>query len=76
MQFRIEILKEKKLIGMHKRMSFANSSTPHLWQTFIPRRNEVKSITTDLFSLEVFDNTSFFQNFDPKKEFEKWAAVD
>ena len=57
-------------------MSFANNSTPQLWQTFMPRRKEVKSINPDFFSLEVFDDTSFFTQFDPTKEFEKWALVE
>jgi AraC family transcriptional regulator len=77
MQPRIEILAEKKLIGQRVSMSFANNKTAVLWQSFMPQRKEIEnSIGIALFSLEVYDSISFFADFNPLKEFYKWAAVE
>lgn len=76
MKTRIESLAEKKLIGKKIRMSFSNNKTKELWQSFMPLRKEIKnSIGTGLYSIEVYD-PFFFKDFDPQKEFEKWAAVE
>ena len=41
-----------------------------------PRKKEIKhSINDDLYSVEIYPNTSFFQNFNPTQVFEKWAAI-
>lgn len=77
MQPRIKFLVEKKLIGSRTRMSFAENTTRDLWRGFMPRRNEIIHRTgPELFSVEVYDNVSFFENFNPEAEFEKWAAVE
>lgn len=77
MFLRTEILKEKKLIGKSKRMSFAQNKIVELWQWFMPRRSQIKNnIGTELYSLEVYDNLSFFINFNPANEFTKWAAIE
>jgi len=74
---KFKTLPSKNLIGQRIRMCFAENKTRMLWQEFMPRKKEIKNcIGTDLFSLEIYDDTSFFKNFDPKKEFEKWAAVE
>ena len=73
---RIEILKETQLIGIRTTMSFAFNKTATLWQNFIPRRREISHVTgAELYSVEVFNDPMFFRNFDPTREFEKWAAV-
>jgi len=57
-------------------MSFANNRTQELWQDFMPRRTMIKNTSSqDLYSVEVYDNPDFFQQFNPTREFEKWAAV-
>ncbi|MFC1533090.1 GyrI-like domain-containing protein [Thermodesulfobacteriota bacterium] len=74
MEPRIEILKAKKLIGIHKEMSLSNNKTAELWQEFMPRRAEVKNIiTTDYISMEKYGKN---WNFSPDSLFEKWAAVE
>ena len=72
---RIETLPETRLIGVKVRMSFANNKTGMLWQTLMPRRREIENGSADLYSVEVYDDTNFFSNFNPTTEFEKWAAV-
>lgn len=76
MEPRIESLHELKLIGKKVMMSFAGNRTQELWQSFMPRRSEIKNvISTELYSVEIYNDTAFFRNFDPGKVFEKWAAV-
>jgi len=76
MEPRIELLAEKKLIGMRVQMSFANNKTTGLWSGFMPRRKEIKNNTgTELYSAELYPPT-FFYEFNPVAEFEKWAAIE
>lgn len=73
---RIETLSEKKLAGKHLSMSLADNKTGILWQSFMPRRKEIPHVIgTDLYSLQLYD-PSYFENFNPARVFEKWAAVE
>lgn len=73
---RIKILKGKQLAGKRLRMSFVNNRTAELWKTFMPLRNSVTNVVgQDLYSVEIY-GADFFQNFDPDRDFEKWAAVE
>jgi AraC family transcriptional regulator len=77
METRIETLDEKKLVGKWIRMTLSNNKTLELWQSFMPRRKEIKNIrTTDLFSMQVYDKYMNFKNFNQDTEFDKWAAVE
>jgi AraC family transcriptional regulator len=77
MEPKIETFKETKLVGKKIKMSFANNKTVELWQSFSPRRKEIKnSINSDLYSVEIYPDTKFFKEFNPKIEFEKWAAIE
>lgn len=72
----IKTLEEKKLIGQQLNMSFANNKTFELWKSFMPRRKEIQnSIGSDLYSMQNYAPL-FFENFDPTKEFEKWATIE
>jgi AraC family transcriptional regulator len=76
MKPRIEILKEKKLIGMRIVMSLAVNKTGELWKSFMPGRKEISnSITKEFISMAIY-NPTYFSDFAPGKEFEKWAAVE
>lgn len=76
MQPRIETLNETKLIGKKITMSFASNKTLELWQSFMPRRKEIKNIAgSELYSVELYNNPTFFRNFNPAAEFEKWAGM-
>lgn len=76
MEPRIENLPEKKLMGFRLKMSMADNKTFELWQNFMRNRNKIKnSIGSQLYSVNVFD-PFYFQNFDPNKEFVKWAATE
>lgn len=43
----------------------------------MPRRKEIKNhLSTDLFSMQVYDKNYDFKNFDLHAKFEKWAAIE
>jgi AraC family transcriptional regulator len=77
MEPRIETLTEKKLVGKHMKMSLSNNKTAELWRSFMPRRKEIKNnLTTELFSMQVYDQSFDFENFNLDAPFEKWAAIE
>ncbi len=76
MEPRIEILKEKKLIGNRIIMSLANNKTAELWKGFLPRRNEIRNnLTNEFISMAIYQ-PRHFADFKPTNEFEKWAAIE
>ena len=76
MQARIENLKDKKLVGFRQKMSLANNKTAELWGHFAPRIKEVKNrLSAEVISMQIYP-PSYYKNFNPNNEFEKWAAVE
>ena len=76
MQPEIKIFHKSQFIGKKIKTSFAADKTQELWQSFMPQRNKIKNSTgADLYSIEIYNDTGFFNSFNPNKEFEKWAAV-
>lgn len=74
---RIEVFPEKKLVGKHLRMSLSNNKTFELWQGFMSKRKEIRNnLTSDLFSMQVFDDSLDFEDFNQDTEFDKWAVVE
>ncbi|UQD57581.1 GyrI-like domain-containing protein [Flavobacterium sp. K5-23] len=73
---RIESLIAKKLIGKSLSMSVSQDKTQELWQSFMPRRNEIENrVGTEFYSMQMYPHT-YFANFNPNTEFEKWATVE
>lgn len=73
---RIEILQEKRLVGIHQKMSLADNITSQLWASFMPRRHEIlHTLSSDLISLQIY-STSYFTHFSPLNHFEKWACME
>lgn len=73
---RIEILKQKKLIGKKSTMGFIKYTVSELWKNFLPRRQEISNnVTDDLISMTIYSHNHFV-NFNPSHEFEKWAAIE
>lgn len=74
---RIEDFKETKLIGKKLKMSFLDNKTFELWKSFSPNRKEIQDkMNTNLFSVDIYPRSNFFEEFDVSEEFEKWAAVE
>ncbi len=77
MQPRFEISPAKNLIGLKVETSFTNNQTGLLWQTFMPRRNEIgHTLHSNLFSLQVYPPDYFSQAFDPSRTYLKWALAE
>ncbi len=58
-------------------MSVAEDSTLELWQSFMPRRHEIKNVIGQKFySVQNFEGLQNFENFSMETVFEKWAAVE
>ena len=73
----IQTLPQKKLIGKSARMSLVQNTTPVLWKSFMQHRKSVKNtIGTDLYSIQVYDDTSYFRNFNPQTAFTKYAMTE
>lgn len=73
----IKILPEKKLIGKRMQMTLSDNKTNELWKSFMPSRKEIKNnITTELFSIQVYNKSFDFTKFDLNTPFEKWAAIE
>jgi len=76
MEPRIEILQEKKLVGKRIVMSLSTDKTVDLWRSFMPMRKEIKNIIgNELYSMQVYSQT-YFNDFNPNTEFEKWACME
>jgi AraC family transcriptional regulator len=77
MEPRIITIPEKKLVGKRIWMSLSANQTTELWQSFMPRRKEIRNkLNAELISIEVYDQSLDFKDFNPTTEFEKWAAVE
>ena len=75
MQPRIEVLKEKKLVGKKIKMSLADNKTFELWRSFMPERMKIQNkLSSDLISMRVYNEPVNLQNIN--QQFEKWAAVE
>ena len=67
---RIQTLPSTLLIGKKSITSYADNNTFELWQSFSPRKIEIEhSINNDSYAVEIYPTTTFFQNFDPTREF-------
>lgn len=74
---RLEIINEKKLAGKHLKMSLARNRTFELWKSFMTEIKGIKNfVSSDLISMEVYDTSMDFKDFNIDTEFEKWAAVE
>jgi len=73
----IKTIPDKKLVGKRIQTAMAENRTFELWSSFMPRRKEIKNIISgDLFSVQVHNPSTTFENFTPHTPFEKWAAVE
>jgi len=72
----ITLIKQKNLVGKRRSMSFAHLQISELWRSFmLERKNISNPLNTDLVSMAVY-SPNHFSDFQPTKEFERWAAVE
>ena len=73
----IKTFPKTKLVGKKIIMSFAENKTVQLWQSFMPRFIEVSTPkNANLYSVEIYKNLAFSEQFDMNQKSEKWAAVE
>ena len=73
----IKTIASKKIVGLHITTSSANNTTPAMWRQFMPRRKEItNTISDELISMQVFDTSIPFADFDANTPFTNWAAVE
>ncbi len=73
----IKTLPEKKLVGKSVRTSLVNNETAELWRSFMPQRKAIKNaIGSDLYSVQVYDKSLHFKDFNPQTEFTKCAMIE
>ncbi len=76
LECRLEKLKETKVIGKGTAMNFSKNKTRELWQNFMPHVKKIKNRADEnMYSIEIYGDPFFFENFDAEKKYEKWAAV-
>lgn len=77
MKPRIELLPKKMLIGKSIKMSLVNDKTFELWRSFMPNLKSIKNtVNSNLFSIQVYDKSLDFKNFNPHTEFTKLAMIE
>ncbi|WP_175418850.1 AraC family transcriptional regulator [Aureibaculum algae] len=70
-------LEKKKLVGISVKTSLAQNNIPQLWNTFMPRIEEIANkIDSGCYEIHPFDSEFKMENFTEDMEFEKWAAVE
>ena len=73
----IKTIPEKKLVGKRIKMTLAENKTFELWRSFMPRRKEIRNtLTNDMFSMQIYDPSLDFKDFNLETVHEKWAAVE
>jgi len=74
---RIEKLRPKTLVGKRLSMSMAADQTPILWKSFMPfRKSILHTVSSDLISMQVYDEGFDFNTLTPETIFTKWATVE
>lgn len=74
---RIEKLPKIKLVGKSLRMSLSNNKTSELWKSFMPQIRQIKNVLgKELFSIQLYDDSLKFKDFNPQTEFTKFAMIE
>lgn len=77
MHVKIETTQDKKLVGKQLKMSLAENKTPILWKSFMQQRKEITNLVdSNLYSIQVYNPSLDFRNFNPQTIFTKWAAAE
>lgn len=76
-EVKIVFVKERVLIGKRMTMSFANNKSRELWQSFrSDLAKQAVSVETPFINLHKYPADFSFSEFNPNKEFEKWALLE
>jgi AraC family transcriptional regulator len=76
MQVSIENSSPKTLVGIHIKMSLSENKTGELWKSFMSQKDLIPNRKNqDFISLNIYPK-GYFEKFNPKIEFEKWALAE
>ena len=75
LEHRIEHAPEKYCIGVGKEMSLIHNRTHEIFKAFMPRKNEILTSNHDFVVDLKFYPKTYFEVFDPAKQFFKYAGV-
>ena len=76
MEFNIITLEKKWIIGKSVEMSLVANQTPDLWKSFLPNIEVIQNRTSQEYISASVYPLDYFQQFDPKRIFQKWAGVE
>jgi AraC family transcriptional regulator len=72
----VKLIPAKMMIGKKLTLSLTDNKTTELWRSFMPYRKYIKdSVGSAVYSINIYP-AGYFENFDPSREYEKWAAVE
>jgi AraC family transcriptional regulator len=72
----IRTIEEKKLVGKKLSMNLTHYRVKELWKSFMPYKNEIENKTNEELISMVLYKKNHFKDFNPNREFEKWACVE
>lgn len=76
MKNRIEEISEKYLVGKSLEMNLMENKTFELWRSFMPLRNQINGLKSNLlYSVQVFP-VDYYKNFSLTTNFVKWAVME
>lgn len=77
MEPRITEVSDRKIVGMKTETRLRDNQIPRLWQTFMPRRNEVKhAMKTGFFAVHDRDPDLKMKDFTPDTVYTSWACIE
>lgn len=76
MKHRIEMTEERRLAGIRQTMSLTDNNTADLWRRFMQLHHQnMGDLQNNLIYMQLYDQ-HYFNEMDPKKPYEKWAAIE
>jgi len=77
MEPRIVEVEDKLLIGQHLSTQLSDNQIPKLWRGFMPRKKEIKNMTSDLvYAIHHYEPGLKMKDFTPNTVYESWACVE
>ncbi|MCB0738134.1 MAG: AraC family transcriptional regulator [Bacteroidetes bacterium] len=66
---------EIRIIGLKLDMSLANNRVAELWQSFMPKRHLINTVSPEMmYSIAEYDE-GYFNAFNPTTSFTRWAGL-
>jgi AraC family transcriptional regulator len=77
MQFRVETIPSKKLLGFMAEISMLTNTTPLLWKNLMPRQKEIiNRVGSNFYSMQIYHSKLELSTFTPQTRFQNWAMLE